>query len=448
MAKSHGMLEKPCKISGSLALIQAMLRAMLWHMKTAISDLQPFHERNFEVKLRVTNNTKKRRYAMADVPLRLEGAMKTKNVKALKDGAYEVSIMVAGKRYYKRLPRPSEKLSTRQLEKWLESERATFESKITGNYKTPLKFAELLLMWVEAADVRDSTKKTYKSQFPRLLEYFGGKRVDRITEYDIKMYTKTLTAGIIENNLSIISNVCKLAKSLGMIAANPIDNVKAPHRNNAEKEIYTRGEIAFLLNSMEAHDNAQFRLFVVLAVNSGMRTAEMLGLAWDSVDIYHATIRIHQQLCVSEDNKLYIYPATKNGKERTIKIPKSIVKILSDWKNQSDNEMVFFDKRNGGYLPTTHPRNWLMAHCKKIGLLYCSPHSFRHFYATCLINDGVAPAIVAKTIGDELSAVYRNYVHAESGAEDIASAAIERALSCPANQREWRGQTIKNLDLT
>jgi len=351
--------------------------------------------------------------------------------------------MVGGVRKYKRIPKPKlkssgEKMTTREVEIWLEGERSKFFASITGEYETPLLFGEVMDMWWEVADIRDTTRQTYNSQIPKIKKVFGTKRIDKVTEYDVRKYIKTLSQGITENNLAIISNVCKMGMSQGFITVNPTANIKLEKSHN-KKKIYTHEEIALLLASLEAHDNAQLRLFVTLAVNSGMRTAEMLGLSWDSVNLFASTIHIHQQLIKTKAKGLHIFPKTKNGKERTIKIPTDVMKMLSDWHKQSDNDMVFFDDRdghNGSFLSTTRPRDWLASHCRKIGLEYCSPHSFRHYYATSLINDRinpVAPATVAEILGDKVSTVIDRYVQAETGAIDVASEAINDLLNRAKN---------------
>jgi len=349
--------------------------------------------------------------------------MKVKNVKALSNGLFEVRVTVNGKRKSKYLRAP-EKLTERQLEKWLETERTDFERQCTSDKSTPLTFAALAEMWLDVSthQIRETTRQTYKSQFPRLLKAIGHIRIDRLTTYDIQVFINDLAKSdlqsICNNNKSIISNVCKLAKSLKMIDVNPAETVCLPKETRTEKEIYSREEMRELLSLLENCGNPQLRLFANLAAYTGMRTAEILGLEWCDIDFNGNTIRIHQQLIHTKEKGLHIYDETKNGKVRTITIPKSVIGLLADWKKQRecDSGMVFIGE-DGGLMSKTHPRNLLQSFCKRNGIRYCSPHSFRHWHVTTLHKDGIDVAEIARRVGDEIATVLKIYLHAEKGAD-------------------------------
>jgi integrase len=231
------------------------------------------------------------------------------------------------------------------------------------------------------------------------------------------------------NNKGIISNVCKLAKSLQMIEINPAETVCLPKENRAEKVIYTREEMRELLSLLEKCDNPQLKLFANMAAYTGMRTAEMLGLEFTDIDFDKNTIRIHQQLVHTKEKGLHIYDETKNSKDRIITVPKSLIDLLNDWKRQRkcDSGIVFTE--NNGLMSKTRPRDWLQTFCKRNGIRYCSPHSFRHWHVTTLHKDGIDVAEIARRIGDEIATVLKVYLHAEKSADVEACAAIENALN-------------------
>jgi len=179
--------------------------------------------------------------------------MKVKNVKALSNGLYEVCVTVNGKRKSKYLRAP-EKLTERQLEKCLETERANFERQCTSDKSTPLTFSALADMWLDVSklQIRETTRQMYKGQLPRILQAIGHIRIDRLTTYDIQVFinelAKSKSHSICDSNKGIISNVCKLAKSLKMIDVNPAETVCLPKENRTEKEIYSREEMRELLS--------------------------------------------------------------------------------------------------------------------------------------------------------------------------------------------------------
>jgi integrase len=359
--------------------------------------------------------------------------MNVKNVDVRKDGNAQIRITVNGVRKTKYVPAPTAKLSDRQFEKYLESERTKFEMECRSDKTTPQNFSILADMWLETMTVgvlRETSRRVYRGQLPRIKQAIGHIRIDRLTDYDIKVFVNSLSAGVVENNLAIISNVCKLGKSLGMIQVNPVETVKAPKRNRTAKSTYSRQEIVNLLQLLENHNNPQLRLFATLAAYSGMRTGEMLGLEWSDVDFKAHTLYIHQQLIGTDINSLHIHNGTKNGKNRTVSAPPLVFDMLLEWKQSQGNEckagMVFGE--NGGYMSKYRPRDWLKYFCKAHGLRYCSPHAFRHFVATTLLAESETPATVAEYLGDKISTIFTYYVHAETGAVKQASNTMDNAL--------------------
>jgi ATP-dependent helicase/nuclease subunit A len=179
---------------------------------------------------------------------------------------------------------------------------------------------------------------------------------------------------------------------------------------------------------------------VEFAVHSGMRIGELTGLMWSDISFNDRTVRIHQQLIYDskDKRKLYISDVTKNGRERTIKIPQRIIALLVEYKEHQqqefnrkrwrDNGMVFSDYRTGGLIPKSAPDDWFASFCKKKSFRHLSPHSFRHFYATMLYAETKDPALVAKQIGDEIATVIKYYVHAEDGSQDKACDTIANAI--------------------
>jgi len=368
------------------------------------------------------------------------------NVKDKGNGLFEIRVTVDGRRKSKYI-RPVDGLTKRQIEDFLANEKAKFTAELTNDYTTPLAFGEVLQMYLAdtAVKIRDTTRTVYRGQSPRIIAALGHIRIDNLTSLVIQRYIDTLSAGLCENNKAIISSVCKYAKKLRMIDYNPAEDVELPEETRKEKDIYTREEVGQILTALANYNNdnigafavAQLRLYVEWALHSGMRNGELLGLSWLDIDTVNKTVHIHQQL-ISEDKKLYIYPKTKNGKPRTINIPDRIINLLTEYKKTqqqerermgcTDNGMVFIDRKTGGFIPKHAPDNWFEGFCNKCGFRKLSPHSYRHFFATTLLNDGVNVATVAKVIGDKIATVIDYYIHAEDGAEETACLTITNAI--------------------
>lgn len=82
-----------------------------------------------------------------------------------------------------------------------------------------------------------------------------------------------------------------------MIRKNPIHMVQPPKAVKKEIEIFTPEELRKILDTMQSHKTlAMFYPIVLVAMNTGMRKGEVLGLQWCDVAIKHRTLFIRQQV--------------------------------------------------------------------------------------------------------------------------------------------------------
>ena len=72
---------------------------------------------------------------------------------------------------------------------------------------------------------------------------------------------------------------------MDMLSDNPCRNVTVPKGESKEKDIYTIDELARIFELLYSDDvPIKFRAFFKLAVYSGFRRGELLGLEWKDID--------------------------------------------------------------------------------------------------------------------------------------------------------------------
>jgi integrase len=370
------------------------------------------------------------------------------NIDVHKGGSYRLRVTVNGRRVDKYLnpSKDNPNMTQRQTVAWLEKEKARIISELTSDYKTPLPFGDVLTMYLNnnAVRISDTTRTNYRGQAPRISAALGHIRIDKLTRIKMQEFVDTLPLGSQENNKSILVNVFNHAIELQMYNRNPAEFLEFKELAKP-KEIYTREEVGRILTALTNYTNdtigafavAQLRLFVEFAVQSGMRTGELLGVSWADIDTVQNTVYVHQQL-ICCNKKQYIQDETKNRKPRTITIPQRVIDLLSEYKilqqqerermGWADNGMVFIHHKTGDLITKNAPRNWLESFCKKHDFRYLSPHSLRHFFATVLYKETKDVALVAEVIGDEKATVMKYYVHAEDGAERLACTTISNVI--------------------
>jgi integrase len=111
------------------------------------------------------------------------------------------------------------------------------------------------------------------------------------------------SSGTVLRDLSIVSHLFTVAATdWGMAVLNPLNNVRKPKPGKARTRRLEGDEEERLLKACKGSRNALLYPLVVVAIETGMRLSELLGLTWGDVDLT-------KQLAYLAD--------TKNGDSRT-----------------------------------------------------------------------------------------------------------------------------------
>jgi integrase len=133
----------------------------------------------------------------------------------------------------------------------------------------------------------------------------------RLTPAEIATYRDerlaVVTASTVRRELAIVRHCLQVARNEWgfVLPSNPVDNIKLPAPNNPRERRATEGELQELLSACEARGNRWLAAAIQLAVETGMRRSELLGIKWADVDLVVRTISLrstkngHPPLCRS-----------------------------------------------------------------------------------------------------------------------------------------------------
>ncbi len=192
-----------------------------------------------------------------------------------------------------------------------------------GTYKEPCKMTvgEWLDIWVAEylGSVKPLTQQNYANQVRRHLKpAMAAVKLEALDPHIIqKFYNSLSESGLspktVKNIHGILHSALQQALENDYIRRNPANACKLPKITKPEIKPFEPEEIAHLLKEAEKDDYCN--LFTV-AMFTGMRQGELLGLAWDCVDFETGIITVKQQLQCKDGT--YFFETPKNGKGRTI----------------------------------------------------------------------------------------------------------------------------------
>lgn len=208
----------------------------------------------------------------------------------------------------------------------------------------------------------------------------------------------------------VLNKAFKQAVMWRLLSHNPMEAVSAPRPKQPEINFLTRNEIDELLKLAEKDDKWSY-YFIYLAVNTGMRRGELLGLTWDHIDFKKQTIHVKQNLVRSREEGVIIKSPKNRSSKRVIKIEKDDTKILIELKKiQNENKLLFggdyknkhnlvFAKENGEMLYPNTATKRFSALVKKLNFENVRLHDLRHSHATLMLQAGVHPKVVQERLG-------------------------------------------------
>ena len=229
----------------------------------------------------------------------------------------------------------------------------------------------------------------------------------------------------------------KQAVSDGLIPRNVTEAVKTPQAHRKEATPLSPTQVKALLN---AASGDRIEALYLVAVHTGMRQGELLGLRWTDVDLDAGTVAVQRSL----DADGTFNPPKRAKSRRTVRLTSQATEALRSHRAVQNEERLrlgslwedhglVFPNRRGKPMDHNNPYHrdfktlLKKAHLADQGFTF---HSLRHTCATLLVSKNVNPKIVQEMLGHAtISQTMDTYSHVMPGMSDVAVTAMERAMS-------------------
>jgi integrase len=217
-----------------------------------------------------------------------------------------------------------------------------------------------------------------------------------------------------------------------MVPRNVCDAVTRPRVPRAAVAALTPPQVAALL---EAARGDRLEALYVLAIATGARQGELLGLHWQDVDLDGAALYVRHQLCEVRGRLWLAEPKTAKARRR-IDLPAMAVLALLDHRARMQAEghyradgLVFVDTAGKPIRKSNLRRRSFEPLLQRAGLPRIRFHDLRHTAATLLLAEGVHPKIVQERLGHaQISMTLDTYSHVLPSMGKEAAARLQALL--------------------
>jgi integrase len=218
--------------------------------------------------------------------------------------------------------------------------------------------------------------------------------------------------------LAVLSHCCTVGvKEYGWLDANPVLKVTKPREPRGRVRFLSDDERARLLQACRESTSPELYPAVVLALSTGARRMEIMGLRWPQIDLARRVAVLHE---------------TKNGERRLLSLSGPALALLQERAKvrRLDTDLVFPGRRRRSIpgqppkppIPLDLTAPWRTA-LKRAEIEDFRWHDLRHSAASYLAMNGASLAEIAEVLGHKTLAMVKRYSHLS---EAHTAAVVER----------------------
>lgn len=244
----------------------------------------------------------------------------------------------------------------------------------------------------------------------------------------------------------VISSILGTAVQWQLILSNPASRVTPPKIEKKRAVCYDEDQTTALLTALDG-EPLKYKTIITLAVFTGLRRGELMGLEWQDVDFKKGTLQVRQASQYLPGQGTFTKDPKNESSKRIIAVPVPIMALLRQHKKQqAEMQLKFGDLwGNSDRVFTTtdgkpmHPdtaTHWFIDFLERHGLPHIPLHGLRHTSATLMINEGIPLTSVSGRLGHSSTSTTSNiYIHYLKSADQEAANRLERLYNERLNKK-------------
>jgi integrase len=327
-----------------------------------------------------------------------------------KDGRYVAQVRLENGKKKQRYFQTQKEANAARRKMLHEKEQGTLP---VGPQQTLKTYLDQWLEQVHKPTIRIGSYNAYRIMLDKhIIPALGHIPLQRLNPQQLQaFYASKLNEGLslrrVRGLHSVLHSALAIAMKWNLVGRNVCDLVSPPVPKRHEIQPLTLEQAQRLLQAAREH---KLETLLTLALATGMRRGELLGLRWQDVDFEAGCLHVRRSVGRTGRYGLIESEPKTERSRRTIVLPAFVLAALkqhqqhqramrADAGNKWQEHDIVFCGRNGTYFDLTSLDYHFKKLLKSAELPNIRFHDLRHSAATILLGRGVHPKVVQELLG-------------------------------------------------
>ena len=183
-----------------------------------------------------------------------------------------------------------------------------------------------------------------------------------------------------------LRSIFKAAQENGLVAKSPVSSMLKPGgKKTAEKVALVPQETRLLVERVQ---NPRAHTFLLIALHTGMRRGEILGLMWEDIDFGQRIVHVrHNAILGKGETSIHDTLKTDAGR-RDIPLTDELEAWLENYKKRSHSKFVLAMQNGKPLTQSAYKSMWKLVE-RELPETHVTAHVLRHTYVTRLFEAGL-----------------------------------------------------------